>query len=162
MIKTIVLWPNAILRKKIEPVEGSYFGSSDLRHVIENLLDTVRYHNGAGLAAPQIGADVRAFVIPSLGGGVFVNPTVVRRSPEKEMMAEGCLSLPGITENVSRHTWIEFRALSVAGRNHEGLLRGFPAQVFQHELDHLNGKMYPDRMDPGAKDRLRQQLRDRR
>jgi peptide deformylase len=105
--------------------------------LIERLFVTMRAHNGAGLAAPQIGDSRRVFV---MGNDSFVNPVIIRRSADTDVQDEGCLSLPGIRVAVRRNVTVTVQA---AGRIVE--LLGMPARIAQHEIDHLDGVLITDR-----------------
>jgi peptide deformylase len=160
MIKKVLLWPNPILRTKSEEVDEIDVTRS-LTELITDLIDTMMAYGGAGLSAIQIGTALRVFVMKETDGSpiVCINPQIVGRSKEKDLMAEGCLSIPGFYENVMRHIWVDTVFVNAEGKYVTQRFTGVQAQCFQHESDHLNGRMYPDRMDPGAKDRLRAYLR---
>jgi peptide deformylase len=164
MIHQILIWPHATLKCKSVEVEEADIPT--LAPLVKDMIETLDHANGAGLSAVQIGSLVRLFIMRDSdapgGRRVCFNPEIRVRSPGKELVHEGCLSIPGVFENVMRHTWIEAMYFDEFGVRVCRQLHGFPAQVFQHEFDHLQGKMYPDRLDPGAKDRLRARLRKAR
>lgn len=165
MILPIIIWPNSILRKKSEAIDPLLI--PNLRQIAMDMIETMDGASGAGLSAVQIGQQLRIFVMRDSdapgGRRICFNPKIVQRSPEKDLVAEGCLSIPGIYEDVMRHVWVDVVYHDEFGvEMARNTLRGFAAQVFQHELDHLDGKMYPDRMDPGAKDRLRNRIKQAR
>jgi peptide deformylase len=165
MVRKIVLWPDPILRKKTKPMDPDQISSAPVQALIRDMIDTVKYHAAAGLAAPQVGVLDRVFVL-NIGGEieVVINPSWqrARAEVEKEPMREGCLSLPGIFETVERYPEVIYRGLDEKGREFAAMGQGLKAQAVQHELDHLNGKTYPDRMDPGMRDRLRAHIRKAR
>ncbi len=140
------LYGDPVLRKIAKPVEK--FDSS-LQKFIDEMVETLRAEDGAGLAAPQVGESVQLVVIDVSGGEkdplVLINPVIFNASEETETADEGCLSIPGITLSVSRHARVSVRAQDAEGKefvieNAEGLL----ARALQHEIDHLNGLMIID------------------
>lgn len=125
--------------------------------LVQDLLDTMRAHDGAGLAAPQIGVPLRVVVFgvqanprypqaPPVPLTVLVNPCLTPLGEAMEDGWEGCLSVPGMRGWVPRHVRIRYRALDAEGRAVEGEAEGFHARVLQHECDHLDGILYPDRI----------------
>ena len=135
------------------------------------MFDTLAASGGIGLAAPQIGRSVRIVVIdldvisddiPEYKGfrKAFVNPHIIEYDDtHTETMEEGCLSLPGIHEKVNRPTRIHVR-WEDAGRNgHDGWIDGYLARVMQHEFDHLDGKMFIDRISPLRKTMIKNKLK---
>lgn len=118
-----------------------------------NLQDNPR---GVGLAAPQIGYPLRIFLtkpFPKSPFGVFINPEITWRSkdltngvPERENPLEGCLSLPGIWGRVKRHASLKLHYQTPDGQTHEELFAGFMAIIIQHEMDHLEGHLFPQRV----------------
>lgn len=162
MIRPIVLWPHPILRKVSEPVTDEEMGTEPVKALVKDLIDTVQAAPGAGLSAVQIGV-LKRVLVTNVDNEVkvYVNPFITKRG-EKEEMREGCLSIPGIFGNVNRSTSISFTAFDEKGQKFASTLQGFVAQAFQHEYDHLNGKLYVDYWDAGAKDRLRAHLKKQR
>lgn len=158
MIRPILLWPDPYLKKKSLEVDlGVDLFYED---VVYDMYDTMHINSGVGLSAVQIGVALRIVTLDAgKGPEAWINPKIVLRSPEKELMPEGCLSLPGVTENVSRNVWVEVEGLDIGWHPQFTRATGLRAQVFQHELEHLDGRMYVDKMDPGFKDRLRKRLK---
>ncbi len=123
------------------------------------MLVTMRDENGVGLAAPQVQEGLRILVYEihpnsryedveeDVPPTVLVNPEVTDHSEGTTMDWEGCLSLPKLRGRVPRSEWIELQALDPAGEPVERRVEGFEARVIQHELDHLNGTLFPDRME---------------
>lgn len=105
---------------------------------ISDMFCLLRQHRGLGLAAPQVGIDARFFVTE--WREMFSNPQIVKASTETSLVEEGCLSLPGQWYKVRRFNWIELRS----GARYHGLR----AQVIQHEIDHLDGRLISDYLDP--------------
>ena len=121
------------------------------------------------LAAPQVGLPIRLFIIdldvisddePEYKGYLhtFINPEIIEESEETSSMSEGCLSIPGINENVKRPTKVLVNYIDENGTEQERWLEGFEARVFQHEFDHLNGKMFIDHLSPFRKQIIKSKL----
>jgi len=153
----IVSIPNKILRQKTQPVTRF---DADLQHLIDNMIETLREANGVGLAAPQIGRPIQLAVILTLPEEddegneiedtrelyVIINPEVFWRSKETVKGIEGCLSIPGYLGEVERHESIRVRGLDRHGRKVRLRLYDWTARIFQHEIDHLNGELYIDKL----------------
>jgi peptide deformylase len=170
-LRTIVTLPDPVLRRKARPVTVFDKG---LQALIDDMIDTMRDAPGVGLAAPQVGVSDRLIVVeyadppeeddeaspdPGQNGGkpptevkpvkpklyVMVNPEIVKTSQEVVSGVEGCLSIPGLVGEVDR-----FAAVHVKGQNRRGQpmkvkAEGWLARIFQHEIDHINGVVFPDR-----------------
>lgn len=147
-----------VLRQRAGEVEEV----TDLhRKLIKDMIDTMRAAPGVGLAAPQIGVLERIFVweVEDRHGAV-VNPEIIDRSTETATDDEGCLSLPGLTYPVERAAEVTIRGLDEHGRPIELAASEFLARIFQHEIDHLDGILFIDRLtDDLRKDALKS-LRD--
>ena len=117
-----------------------------------DLFVTMQAEGGVGLAAPQVGKSVRLFVT-SAGGGpaAFINPEIVERSKEKIDWEEGCLSLPRMLVDVRRPKRVTLRAQTLDGQTATIEADDLLARVIQHEIDHLDGILFPDRMDDLSK-----------
>lgn len=153
----IVTLPNAILRQKMRPV--TKFDES-LQSLIENMIETMRDANGVGLAAPQIGQNRQLAVIETLPDYdedgeeipdsrnlfVIVNPEIVWTSRSTETGIEGCLSIPGYLGEVERADAIRVRCQDRYGNKTKLKLGSWTARIFQHEIDHLNGVLYIDKL----------------
>lgn len=164
MIRSIVMWPDPLLKMKSEEVKFDEPGTIGLSIIWSDLYrdlhETMSYHNGLGISAIQVGKPVRMLVVRDADGGrPWCNPRITWRSATTEMMGEGCLSLPGFYENVKRHTAVKVAGFGIFGEPKECFVEGREAQVFQHEIEHLDGKMFVEKLPPGAKDRLRSRLR---
>lgn len=157
----LVLHPDPVLRRPCRPVATFDDG---LAQLVDDLHDTLDATGGIGLSAPQIG-DGRAVFVTSMGEGsrprVFCNPELVARSTPG-LVEESCLSIPGVVGNVVRATEIDVRALDARGRSFACSLSGLEAVCFQHELDHLQGILFIDRLSFLAKIRVRASLMKRR
>ncbi|MGZ6347353.1 MAG: peptide deformylase [Anaerolineales bacterium] len=156
-LRTIVTLPEPVLRRKARPVDNL---DKNLQLLIDDMIDTVRAAPGVGLAAPQVGVPERVIVVEYAEGQeeedeqkpkpkpklyVMVNPEIVKLSPETELGIEGCLSIPGLVGEVERHTMIRIKGLNRRGQPMKVKAEGWLARIFQHEIDHLNGVLFPDR-----------------
>ena len=161
MIYPIVIYGSPVLRNKSVDIDASY---PDFKKLVDDMFLTLTEASGVGLAAPQIGKNIRMFIVdctpwgdedPSLADyrRVFVNARIYERSEETDLFEEGCLSLPGIHENVRRPVRIRMRYLDVNFVEHDEEFDGLPARVIQHEYDHIEGVVFTDRIAP-----LRRQL----
>ena len=140
-------YPDPILKQKAEPL--AQFGPVEQK-LFDDMIETMYAADGVGLAAPQIGVLKRIVIAcPTLTQGeeyVFVNPEILE-TKGKELGLEGCLSLPGISGEISRAKTIRFRALDRKGIALEMEVKDFFARIIQHEIDHLNGVLLIDRVD---------------
>jgi len=162
VILPIYIYGQPVLRKESRDIDASY---PELKQLVSNMFETLTASDGVGLAAPQIGLDIRLVVIdldvlaedyPEYKDfrRAYINPYILEYDEtETENMEEGCLSLPGIHENVRRATRIKVRYQDEDFNEHEEWVGGYLARVMQHEFDHLDGKMFIDRISP-----LRRQL----
>jgi len=166
MILPITLYGDPVLRKVAENIDMKYDGLSGL---IENMFESMYNAEGVGLAAPQVGLSIRIFVVdlsplekdePSLSGfrKAFINAKIVERSGEEGLMEEGCLSIPGIHEEVYRKNYIRIQYLDPEGITRDEEYTGYTARVLQHEYDHLDGVMFTDHCSPLRKRLLKRRL----
>ncbi len=150
------LYGQPVLRKVAEPIEKDY---PELQTLITNMFDTMYQSDGVGLAAPQVGLGIRLAVIdaspladddPSLATSKFVliNPKILAFEGDEVSMEEGCLSLPGIHETVTRRDRIHITYMDENWTLHDEIIEGFLARVVQHEYDHLEGHVFTDRISP--------------
>ena len=129
--------------------------------LVADLLQTCDLPGRAGVAANQIGVDQRVFSYKVDGQlGYLINPVITRRSEETELMEEGCLSVPGVWSNVSRSIEVTILGKQLDGTEVEIEASGLLAQVFQHECDHLDGKLYLDRLDQESKKQAMSEIRN--
>ena len=149
---------NPILRQKAKKVSLSFLKTREFKRLISQMFYTMKRANGVGLAAPQIGISLQLAVIqvkptklrpnlPTLPKTVIVNPEIISHSKEMVSDWEGCLSFPGVRGEVSRYKKIKVRYTNEQGETITHEHEGFIARVFQHEIDHLNGTVYVDRME---------------
>jgi peptide deformylase len=161
MILPIHTFGNMVLRKVAEPITNDY---AKLNELIENMYETMHNADGVGLAAPQVGLGIRLFVIdlaafredkPELADFkvAMINPEMLEMSEDCAQAEEGCLSIPGIHENVERSLSIKIKYMDTNFVEHIDVFEGFKARVIQHEYDHLEGHLFTDKVSP-----LRRQL----
>lgn len=154
-VRNVVRMGDVRLQQAAEPV--SNFGSGELRELLQDMRDTMKAHNGVGLAAPQIGVGLRVVIFgaernpryPDAEGvpeTVLINPVITPLDERMEEAWEGCLSLPGLRGLVPRHLNIRYRGYDENGAAMDRTASGFHARVVQHECDHLDGILYPMRM----------------
>ena len=149
-VRPIVFYPNPILKTPAAPVSP---GQPDVASIIQDMLDTLRASPGVALAAPQIGCPVQVIVVDvsrkkgETGHGlvVLLNPSI-RRQERKRIVREGCLSVPDYTGSVLRYEQTVVQGLSPDGAPVTIVASGFEALAFQHELDHLSGLLFLDRI----------------
>ena len=164
----IYLYGHPVLRKECVEVEENY---PDLKKLVSDMFETMEASEGVGLAAPQIGKNIRLIVIdadvlgddyPECKGKrmVLVNPEMDILDGEKVTRTEGCLSVPGVSENVTRVEHILLNWLDEDFVEHEEEISGFLARIVQHEMDHLDGKLYTDRLSPIRRQLIRKKLND--
>jgi peptide deformylase len=134
------------------------FDSSELENLLVNMRDTMTHLNGAGLAAPQIGVDLRVVMFgsgeinprypeaPPIPATVLINPVLTAIGNEEDSDWEGCLSLPGLRGRVPRFLRLRYQGFDEHGKQIDREVEGFHARVVQHECDHLDGLLYPMRM----------------
>lgn len=152
-IRALTTFPNEVLRKKAQTVEVF---DSDLKRLIEDMVETMRVAPGVGLAAPQIGVSKRVIVV-EFGNDedesvpkelyVVVNPEIIKASGEEVAGIEGCLSVPGLIGEVGRSEVVTVRGQNSSGKNIKIRAQGWLARIFQHEIDHLNGILYTQRAE---------------
>ena len=152
----IRLYGDPILRQKAKKVEVF---DENLDSILEEMIETMYVEDGVGLAAPQVGLSLRMFVMDYGEGPIkVVNPQIVEKSEETEVDEEGCLSLPDIFEDVERARWLRVRFQNEKGEWVEAEYEGYPARVFQHEYDHLDGILFIDRISPARRALLKPKL----
>lgn len=166
MILPIYLYGQQVLRQETEEIEE---GQVDLKKLIADMFETLTAAEGCGLAAPQVGLNYRLFIVDGSDLGedypdcadfkqVFINPIIVEESKEKSTYSEGCLSLPGISENVIRPKTITINWLDENFEEHEETFTDFKARIVLHEYDHLEGHVFTDRISPLKKSMVRGKL----
>lgn len=157
----LILYPDPRLKKKSQPV--TVF-DDDLRKTAARMFELMREHEGVGLAAPQVGLNIRLFVVNATGkpedDKIYVNPMLSDADGDDEA-EEGCLSLPDIKVAIRRPTQrVKMQAQDLDGKSFEEIGEGFITRIWQHENDHLNGILITDRMGPVAKMMYRKKLKE--
>ena len=168
MILPIYIYGQPVLRKESADIEKDY---PNLKELLANMFETMEEANGVGLAAPQIGLNIRVVVIdldvlsedfPEYKGFKkgFINPHIIEYDETNtESLEEGCLSLPRIQEKVTRPTRIHVQYLDEDLNEHDEWVEGYLARVMQHEFDHLDAKMFIDRISPLRKQLIKSKLK---
>ena len=162
-IMPITVYGDSILREVLNPVK---MVDDELIEDIQSMFETMRYANGIGLAANQVGLNKRFFIIDLKGIEeysdfkplVVINPEIVEHSDEIVTMEEGCLSLPNLRADVERAEMIKLKYLDTDEEEQVLEADSWLARVILHEYDHLIGKMIPDRVDARIKDKLKGEL----
>ncbi|MFM7045698.1 MAG: peptide deformylase [Ilumatobacteraceae bacterium] len=156
-VREILHVGNPLLREVSREVSRDELASPAMQELIDDLIDTMHAANGAGIAAPQVGELVRITTIevnknprypykPPIPLTVVVNPVIEFLDDELVEVNEGCLSVPNMRGNVMRHVNIRVRYLDRHGVEHDAVKRGLTAGTFQHEIDHLDGLLFLDRV----------------
>ena len=145
-ILKILTQPNPILRKKSVEINLEKIKSRELKGLISAMAKTMLKDDGVGLAAPQIGKNIRMVVVNSKDG-VFclINPKFTKKSWARELGQEGCLSIPGVFGKVKRHKKISLTYYNENGEKIKLTAEGMMARVIQHEVDHLDGILFIDK-----------------
>ena len=147
-----------VLRRRATPVETV---TPEIRRILADMVDTMYEEAGIGLAAPQVGVSLRLMVIADDEGRearALVNPVITEQGGSVTA-EEGCLSIPGVYAPVTRAEWVRLEAQDDDGRPVALLARGLRARVFQHEMDHLEGVLFIDRLDPVTRDRIKRRIK---
>ena len=176
MILPVVAYGDPVLRKKTEEIEANY---PDLQKLIENMFETMYNAPGVGLAAPQIGLPIRMFIVDTayiheededelspeereeLKEGikrVFINPIIVEETGKKWEYEEGCLSIPGIREEVTRQDTVTIEYYDEDFVLREETYDGLNGRVIQHEYDHIEGILFTDHLKPLKRRMLKSRL----
>ncbi|MBQ9473711.1 MAG: peptide deformylase [Bacteroidales bacterium] len=170
MILPIVTYGNAMLRRPTEDVPQDY---PNLKELVANMYETMYAADGVGLAAPQIDLPLRMAVIgirpynektdtygPATTELTLINPEIIGFGDKKELFNEGCLSIPDIHEDVLRPTTVTVKYKDIDFNEHTETFDGLVARVAQHEIDHLEGKVFTDRLSPLRRSMLKRRLND--
>ena len=163
MILPIIAYGSTVLKKKAKDLSNDY---PNVKQLIESMWETMYASNGVGLAAPQIGLSLRLFVVDTAPFAddetldivdvkilesfkkVFINPTIIEEDGEIWEFNEGCLSIPDVREDVSRHERIKIDYLDEYFKPQTLILSGLVARVIQHEYDHIEGILFTDHLSP--------------
>lgn len=166
MILPIYLYGQPVLRKIAHNIDKDY---PKLQELIQNMFETMYNADGIGLAAPQIGLDIRLFVIDleplseddeKYHGfkKVFINAEIIEKTGDLTSIQEGCLSIPGINENVQREETIKIKYFDENFVEHEEVYSDFFARCIQHEYDHIDGKLFIDKISGIRKQLIKSKL----
>lgn len=166
MILPIVAFGTPVLKQKAQDIAADY---PNLNELIANMFQTMYNANGVGLAAPQIGLSIRLFIVdatpfadeePELKGykKTFINAQILEESGDTWPFNEGCLSIPGIREDVIRNREIHIRYQDENFNTFEEKISGILARVIQHEYDHIEGMLFTDRLSTLRKTLLKSKL----
>jgi len=153
---SVRLYGDPILRTVAEPVMAV---TPEIKTIIADMTETMWHQVGVGLAAPQVGISLRILVMDDgkRGARALLNPSITdRRGSVVE--EEGCLSIPGVFGDVERSQWISVSALDVNGAPISFEAQGLQAKVVQHEIDHLDGVLFIDRLPPVTRDRIKKRI----
>lgn len=171
MILPIVAYGHPVLRKVATDIDKNY---PDLQQLIKNMFDTMYDSHGVGLAAPQIGLPIRIFIADGTPFAedenadkdilsfkeVFINAHITEEEGEPWKFNEGCLSIPGIREDVSRNEIVHIKYFDKDWKAHHKTFKGLAARIIQHEYDHIEGKLFIDRISAFRKTLLKNKLND--
>lgn len=156
MILPIAIYGHPVLRKVAKDIDADY---PNFTEFLENMYATMYHTDGIGLAAPQVGKSIRLFVVdatamaedfPELADmkKTFINAHIVERDGETWSDEEGCISIPTIRENVTRESRIRIQYVDENFQPHDEVYEGWAARILQHEYDHLDGKLFVDKISP--------------
>ncbi len=154
-VTAVLKMGHPLLRQVAAPIAA--FDAAQMRELLTDMEDTMRALHGAGIAAPQIGVSARVVIfelsenpryphITPIPFTVLINPVLTPLGTELEEGWEGCLSVPGLRGVVPRYRRLHYRGLDAAGHSFERTVEGFHARVVQHEVDHLDGVLFPQRV----------------
>jgi peptide deformylase len=159
-IREVVPIGDPVLRRRAQELSVQEIASPGIQRLIDDLIETKRATHGAGIAANQVGEEVRVAVVEVEEGNprypykppepltVMINPTIEPLDDEMFEVNEGCLSVPDLRGSLQRHPAIRVRYLDREGAEREQVKRGLTAGTYQHEVDHLDGILFVDRADP--------------
>lgn len=178
MILPIVAYGDPVLREETRDIDKDY---PELQQLIDNMFETMYEASGLGLAAPQVGLPIRMFIVDCSPFAeddeedeetledlsyladfkkVFINPQIIDEKGDEWDFNEGCLSIPGIREPVSRNEEVHIRWMDENFEEHEDTFDGYAARVIQHEYDHIEGVLFTDHISPLRRRLLKRKLND--
>lgn len=167
MVYPIIMYGDPVLRKRAKEIK---LGSDEVKQLAEDMFETMHAASGIGLAAPQIGKDIRMFIVdasaledePDLADfkKVFINAEIIEEDEDHEDMEEGCLSIPNIREKVGRPSSIRIKYFDENWKAHDEEYEGMKARIIQHEYDHIEGVLFIDYLTPLKKRLLKSKLND--
>jgi peptide deformylase len=159
-VREVVAIGDPVLRERARELSPEELASAEIQRLIDDLIETKRANNGAGIAANQVGEAVRVAIVEVAEGNprypykppepltVMVNPSIEPVGDEQIEINEGCLSVPDLRGSLLRHLAVRVRYLDREGAEHDDVKRGLTAGTFQHEVDHLDGVLFVDHADP--------------
>jgi len=170
MILPIIAYGDPVLKKKCEEIDASY---PNLKELIENMFETMNSANGVGLASPQIGQNIRLFLVDTSPLAedegnehlkdfkkVFINAEMLSEDGDEWKFNEGCLSIPEVREDIERKPYIHIRYHDEKFQLHKERFSGIEARIIQHEYDHIDGILFVDHLNPLKKRLLNRRLKD--
>ncbi|MFC1629646.1 peptide deformylase [Patescibacteria group bacterium] len=150
-------YPDPILRKKAKEVSKI---TKEVKDLSWDMIETMEANDGAGLAAPQVGRSKRIIAVNTkTGPEIFINPVILNKSRAKDVVEEGCLSVPEIRLEMKRAKEVEIRALGVNSKETRMKAKGLTARIIQHEIDHLDGHLIIDKVNPLQKWLIKRRLK---
>jgi len=165
MVLPVVAYGHPVLRKKTLEIDKDY---PDLDSFINDMWETMYYSNGIGMAANQMNRSIRIFIVNASSyydniesknlKKVFINPEVIYKQGEKILQNEGCLSIPGITEDVERYEQVRINYYDQDWNFHDKWYDGIMGHIIQHEYDHLEGVLFTDKLSPLRKTMISKRL----
>lgn len=163
----IVKYPHPSLRATNDEITLEELESGEISKIAKEMFLVMYAADGIGLASPQVGVNKRLMVYNDTGDKkkwlmetVMVNPKIVEYSKASDIMGEGCLSFPSMDGDVQRSKWIKVEAMNLKGKKIKKKFQGFEARLFQHEYDHLDGKLYIDHLTDEGRDSVKSRLNE--
>lgn len=161
----VLKYPHPALRAENKEITEEELKSGDISKIAKEMFLVMYATEGVGLAAPQVGINKCLMVYNETGDKTkwlkevtMVNPKIVEFSEAKDVEIEGCLSFPGMNGDVERSKWIKVEAQNLKGKKFKKKFKGWEARIFQHEYDHLDGVLYPDRLNDEGKEQVKPRL----
>lgn len=143
----VLTHPAPSLHKKSAEVDPKTIGTPEFQAFLDALIETMYVENGVGLASPQVGKNIRVIIVTRKGKSeAFINPEIIKKSATLATDEEGCLSVPGVWGNVERAKKVSVRALDRHARKVNLECKGLEAVIFQHEIDHLDGILFIEKV----------------
>ena len=166
---SIIAYGDPVLRKKATAIEAAEY--PHIQSLVDDMYETMYAARGVGLAAPQVGLSMRLFIVdatpfedeePELADfkKVFINAQILEETGEEWAFNEGCLSIPDIREDVYRKSTIKISYYDEHWKHHEESFKGMAARIIQHEYDHIEGKLFTDKLSPLRKRLIEKKLND--
>lgn len=145
--RAIIHEPSTVLRARARELSVEEIASQKIKNLVADMQQIMGEENGVGIAAPQIGESLRVIIVETPSGArAFINPEIIRRSWRTFLSEEGCLSVPGVFGLVKRHRAVTVRVMTPDGKREVIKADGLLSVIFQHEIDHLNGVLFIDKV----------------